>query len=91
MKSEIEISLSESSLISIILLFVGLFGITNAQIPTGYYDGTDGLCGAALKTKLSQIITNGLLMGNPDFIIKRCFTWNKMEFRFFILLVIALK
>lgn len=44
---------------SIILLFVGLFGITNAQIPTGYYDGTDGLSGAALKTKLSQIITNG--------------------------------
>ena len=30
-----------------------------AQIPTGYYDGTAGLTGAALKTKLSQIITNG--------------------------------
>ena len=30
-----------------------------AQIPTGYYDGTVGLTGAALKTKLSQIITNG--------------------------------
>ena len=30
-----------------------------AQIPTGYYDGTSGLTGAALKTKLSQIITNG--------------------------------
>ena len=32
-----------------------------AQIPTGYYDGTSGLTGAALKTKLSQIITNGHL------------------------------
>lgn len=30
-----------------------------AQIPTGYYDGTAGLSGAALKTKLSQIITSG--------------------------------
>lgn len=30
-----------------------------AQIPTGYYDGTTGLSGPALKTKLSQIITNG--------------------------------
>ena len=30
-----------------------------AQIPTGYYDGTAGLTGAALKTKLSQIITSG--------------------------------
>ncbi|MDQ0595572.1 endonuclease I/chitodextrinase [Chryseobacterium ginsenosidimutans] len=30
-----------------------------AQIPTGYYDGTAGLTGAALKTQLKQIITNG--------------------------------
>ncbi len=29
------------------------------QIPNGYYDGTDGLTGATLKTELSQIITNG--------------------------------
>jgi len=43
----------------IFTLFVGVFGITNAQIPTGYYDGTTGLTGAALKTKLSQIITSG--------------------------------
>ena len=44
------------------LLIVGLlFSVANifAQIPTGYYDGTVGLTGAALKTKLSQIITNG--------------------------------
>ena len=32
---------------------------TFAQIPTGYYDGTAGLTGAALKTKLKQIITDG--------------------------------
>lgn len=30
-----------------------------AQIPTGYYDGTTGLTGAALKSKLNLIITNG--------------------------------
>ncbi|WP_374451189.1 endonuclease [Cloacibacterium normanense] len=44
------------------LLIVGmLFSVANifAQIPTGYYDETAGLSGAALKTKLSQIITNG--------------------------------
>lgn len=44
------------------LLIVGLlFSVANifAQIPTGYYDGTAGLSGAALKTKLSQIITSG--------------------------------
>ncbi len=35
--------------------FISVF----AQIPTGYYDGTTGLSGAALKTKLKQIITNG--------------------------------
>ena len=43
----------------IFILAVGLFGILNAQIPTGYYDGTDGLTGAALKTKLSEIATRG--------------------------------
>lgn len=30
-----------------------------AQIPNGYYDTAAGLTGAALKTKLSQIITSG--------------------------------
>lgn len=30
-----------------------------AQAPANYYDGTAGLTGYALKTKLSQIITNG--------------------------------
>lgn len=37
-----------------------------AQIPTGYYDGTSGLTGAALKTKLSQIITNGHIAKSYD-------------------------
>lgn len=44
------------------LLFFGLFIFSStifAQIPTGYYDGTAGLTGSALKTKLSSIITNG--------------------------------
>lgn len=30
-----------------------------AQIPAGYYDGTAGLTGATLKSKLKEIITNG--------------------------------
>ncbi|MGC4128394.1 MAG: endonuclease [Bergeyella sp.] len=34
-------------------------GLSAAQIPTGYYDGAAGLTGQALKTKLSEIITNG--------------------------------
>ena len=33
--------------------------LTAAQIPANYYNGTTGLTGAALKTKLSQIITAG--------------------------------
>ncbi len=43
----------------IFILFVGAFGITNAQIPTGYYDSAAGLTGYALKTKLGEIITAG--------------------------------
>lgn len=40
-------------------LFTCAFISAFAQIPTGYYNGTAGLTGAALKTKLNQIITNG--------------------------------
>ncbi len=43
-------------------LFLGLmFAVTFAQIPAGYYNGTEGLTGAALKTKLSAIISAGAL------------------------------
>ncbi len=43
-------------------LFLGfLFSLTLAQAPATYYDGTNGLSGAALKTKLSQIISEGAL------------------------------
>ena len=46
--------------ITILLLgFVFSFGF--AQAPANYYDGTAGLTGATLKTKLSQIITAGAL------------------------------
>jgi len=45
--------------ITTIILFSLLSNILNAQIPSGYYDPTLGLTGAALKTKLSSIITNG--------------------------------
>ena len=41
------------------LLLGFLFSITLAQAQANYYDGTSGLTGAALKTKLSQIITAG--------------------------------
>lgn len=41
--------------------FIGLLNcaLLFGQIPTGYYDGTAGLSAENLKTKLSQIITNG--------------------------------
>jgi len=42
-----------------LILLAGMFGVATAQVPTGYYDGTAGLTGSALKTKLSTIITNG--------------------------------
>ncbi|MGE4513677.1 MAG: endonuclease [Chryseobacterium sp.] len=45
------------TLFSLLMSFA--FTSVFAQIPTGYYDGTAGLSGAALKTKLKQIITNG--------------------------------
>ena len=43
------------------LLLGLLFSITLAQVPGNYYDGTVGLTGAALKTKLSAIISAGAL------------------------------
>lgn len=42
-----------------ILLLITVFSFAWAQAPAGYYDGTAGLTGAALKTKLSAIITAG--------------------------------
>ena len=36
-----------------------VFSIALAQAPANYYNGTEGLTGAALKTKLSAIITAG--------------------------------
>ena len=41
------------------MLFSALSISTFAQIPTGYYDSATGLSGAALKSKLATIITNG--------------------------------
>jgi len=41
------------------LFFAFAFINAFAQIPTGYYNGTTGLTGAALKSKLNLIITNG--------------------------------
>lgn len=43
----------------IFILFVGFFGLINAQEPTGYYSTATGLSGYALKTKLSEIISAG--------------------------------
>lgn len=41
------------------LLCSFLFSLTLAQAPANYYNGTAGLTGASLKTKLSSIITAG--------------------------------
>ncbi|MBU8881705.1 endonuclease [Kaistella sp. DKR-2] len=41
------------------LLLGFVFSIALAQAPANYYSGTEGLTGAALKTKLSAIITAG--------------------------------
>ncbi len=41
------------------LLLGFMFSIALAQAPANYYNGTEGLTGAALKTKLSQNITAG--------------------------------
>lgn len=41
------------------LLLGLLYAFAWAQAPATYYNGTEGLTGAALKTKLSQIITAG--------------------------------
>ena len=44
------------------LLLLGfMFSMTFAQAPANYYNGTEGLSGPALKTKLSEIITAGAL------------------------------
>ena len=43
----------------ILMSCLGWFGLGISQIPATYYNGTDGLSGYALKTKLSQITTNG--------------------------------
>ncbi|WP_263601482.1 endonuclease [Chryseobacterium sp. PET-29] len=49
------------------IFFVGVFlcsvGLMTAQAPANYYNGTTGLTGSALKTKLSQIIDVALDKG----------------------------
>ncbi len=42
-----------------LLLFLILAHFVNAQAPSGYYSSASGLSGAALKSALSSIITNG--------------------------------
>lgn len=51
-------------ILALVGILANLYGV--AQIPTGYYDGTTGLTGAALKTKLSSIITSGHLAKSYD-------------------------
>ncbi|MGA9212749.1 endonuclease [Kaistella sp.] len=48
------------------LLLGFMFSIALAQVPANYYNGTDGLTGAALKTKLSTILNNGALSKSYD-------------------------
>lgn len=47
------------------LLLTTFWGM--AQIPNGYYDGTDGLAGQDLKTKLHQIIRNHKVRSYSEF------------------------
>ncbi|WP_223599237.1 endonuclease [Chryseobacterium sp. GVT01B] len=42
-----------------VILFSLFAGLAYAQAPAGYYNSANGLSGAALKTELSSIITNG--------------------------------
>ena len=42
-------------------LIAFLFSFSAAQVPAGYYNGTAGLTGPALKTKLFQIISTGTI------------------------------
>lgn len=42
-----------------IILFSLFAGLAHAQAPAGYYNSANGLSGGALKTELSNIITNG--------------------------------
>jgi len=42
-----------------LILCTVIAGFANAQAPAGYYNSANGLSGAALKTALSTIITNG--------------------------------
>jgi len=44
-----------------VILFSVFAGLAHAQAPAGYYNSANGLSGAALKTELSNIITNGHL------------------------------
>ena len=45
----------------ILVIHVLTISLNFAQIPTGYYNGTENLTGYALKAKLNQIISNGAL------------------------------
>jgi len=42
-----------------LLLTLGISALGFSQAPANYYDGTTGLTGFALKSKLSQIVTSG--------------------------------
>lgn len=46
---------------TLLIACLSFFGLSFAQIPSNYYNGTEGLTGQALKNKLSDIITAGHL------------------------------
>lgn len=49
------------------LLFFAILPLVNfAQIPSGYYDGTDGLVGYPLKTKINEIISKQIYSHTYD-------------------------
>ena len=59
-----------------ILLFGFIFSFGFAQAPPNYYNGTEGLSGPALKTKLSEIITAGALDKGYDGLYNACLLYT---------------
>lgn len=63
-----------------ILFFLLFSALGYAQIPTGYYNGTEGLTGYALKTKLHQIISTNVVSWNYSDLPSALAVINKDEY-----------
>lgn len=52
--------------VTLVLLLFFMINYGFAQIPSGYYDGTEGLSGVALKLKLHTIIEDHTELENDN-------------------------